>query len=568
MQNTILIIGGTGVFGRRLASHLARTEGYRVALGSRSLARSEALAAQIAARPETKAALVPVAFDVTSGLAATLAEVRPRIVVDCSGPFQHLDYRTPEAVADAGADFVDLADARDYIHGFEAALDARFRSKGLVALTGASSSPALAASAVAALTGGWQRIDHIEIAIMPGGQSEVGEAAVVAALSYCGRPVPIVLGRKLGVAAGWGSAQLLSIKGLGCRTVAPVETADAELLHALYPAAASIRFSAGLGSSLEQWGLRVIASLHRWRVLGDPGRLAPLLTRARKLTRLFTGATGAMLVRVVGLDHVGRWTQAEWRLIAHQNQGPQVPPSPAAAAVRAILAGNVFPGARVALGLPLASIEAEFEGYAIDTAQEVEHSDRNVVQAAIGDTAFESLPLAIRAFHRADAPVIWSGCADVDGAKSMLGQLVARMIGLPKAGRGVPVTVSIVRDATIARAQPPAETWTRDFDGRRFASRLASSSPGTTIESFGPISFRIGLGTEAGRLFYPVTGWWLGPIPMPATLAPRSETNEWQDAQGRFNFDVRLSLPLLGTLGNYRGWLMPAETNVATCEVV
>ena len=568
MNDTILIIGATGVFGRRLASHLARTEGYRVALGSRSLARSEALAAQIAARPETKAQLVPVALDVTSGLAATLKEVQPRVVVDCSGPFQHLDYRTPEAVADAGAHFVDLADARDYIHGFGGALDARFRAKGLVALTGASSSPALAASAVAALAGGWQRIDHIEIAIAPGGQSEIGEAAVVAALSYCGRPVPVVSGRKPGKTIGWGSARRISIKGLGCRTVAPVETADAELLHALHPAAASIRFSAGLGSSLEQWGLRAIARLYRWKILREPGGLAPLLTRARKLTRLFTGATGAMLVRVVGIDQAGQWTQAEWRLIAYQNQGPQVPPSPAAAAVRAILAGNVSPGARVALGLPLASIEAELESYAIEITREVEHSDRNVVQTAIGDTAFESLPLAIRAFHRADARVIWSGCADVDGATSMLGQLAARMIGLPKEGRGVPVTVSIAREAATGRAQPPAETWTRDFDGRRFASRLASSSPGKTIESFGPISFRIGLGAEAGRLFYPVTGWWLGPLPLPAALAPRSETCEWQDPQGRFNFDVRLSHPLLGTLGNYRGWLMPAETDVATCEVV
>ena len=50
--------------------------------------------------------------------------------------------------------------------------------------------------------------------------------------------------------------------------------------------------------------------------------------------------------------------------------------------------------------------------------------------------------------------------------------------------------------------------------------------------------------------------WWLGPIPLPLRLAPRSVACEWAD-DGRFRFDVPIALPLIGRLVHYRGWLSP-----------
>ena len=55
---------------------------------------------------------------------------------------------------------------------------------------------------------------------------------------------------------------------------------------------------------------------------------------------------------------------------------------------------------------------------------------------------------------------------------------------------------------------------------------------------------------------------WVGAwvfLGLPRFLAPRSDTREYQDEQGRFRFDVRLSLPLIGLLAHYRGWLMPEK---------
>ncbi|OYW69094.1 MAG: hypothetical protein B7Z40_00180 [Bosea sp. 12-68-7] len=40
-------------------------------------------------------------------------------------------------------------------------------------------------------------------------------------------------------------------------------------------------------------------------------------------------------------------------------------------------------------------------------------------------------------------------------------------------------------------------------------------------------------------------------------LLPRSEAREHTDDQDRFRFDIRLTLPFVGLLTHYRGWLAP-----------
>jgi hypothetical protein len=61
---------------------------------------------------------------------------------------------------------------------------------------------------------------------------------------------------------------------------------------------------------------------------------------------------------------------------------------------------------------------------------------------------------------------------------------------------------------------------------------------------------------EGDRLVYRVEGWRLGPLPLPGFLAPSTRAHEEVDAEGRFVFDVEISLPLIGKLVRYRGWLV------------
>src|SRR5436305_12373136 len=80
----VLIVGGYGTFGGRLAQLLADDERLTLQIGGRSLAAAEAFCAALGG----KAAAVPIVFDRTGDVEAQLRRVNPDIVVDATGPFQ------------------------------------------------------------------------------------------------------------------------------------------------------------------------------------------------------------------------------------------------------------------------------------------------------------------------------------------------------------------------------------------------------------------------------------------------------------------------------------------------
>lgn len=99
------------------------------------------------------------------------------------------------------------------------------------------------------------------------------------------------------------------------------------------------------------------------------------------------------------------------------------------------------------------------------------------------------------------------------------------------------------------------EIWTRDFGGRCFHSRLSRRGQ-WLIERFGPLRFAFDLPSNERGLTMVMRRWWLGPLPLPLWLAPRSVAREWAEEE-RFLFDVPIALPLIGRLVHYRGWLIP-----------
>ena len=82
----------------------------------------------------------------------------------------------------------------------------------------------------------------------------------------------------------------------------------------------------------------------------------------------------------------------------------------------------------------------------------------------------------------------------------------------------------------------------------------------------GSVRFLLQGGSEVvidGAIVMPIKSWTietpLGAIPMPLALAPSSQTREFADEDGVFNFDVEVNLPLFGLLAHYRGKLNPAD---------
>ncbi len=558
MNRRVLLIGGTGVFGERLARHLCPLGGIDLIVTSRNELKATQLAARLM-QAHPYASVSASQLDHRHNLAARLETLKPFIVIDCSGPFQNSGYAVAKTVLQAGVHFVDLADARDYLKGYASALDETARQHGSVALAGASSTPALSAAAVRAVSSGWRRTDAIDMCIAPGGRSEVGRAVVAAILSYAGRAIPVWREGRLSQTKGWLAWRSVTMPELGRRRVAPVETLDAELLGPRHAVASHVRFAAGLESLPEQLGMQVIARLAGWGLLRRPAALTPMLLAMRTLTRVTTSDRGGMSVQVKGLDAHGKPTLACYSLVASQGHGPNVPVLPAAAAVKALLRGQTEPGARLAeRELPLAAIEAEMAPYSIETKTERVLLHKSLFEEALGSETFLAMPAAVQALHASTGAPVWSGRSEVRAAGSLLPRLVARLFGFPDSGSDIPVTVTVDRD--IGQNGAEKESWVRNFAGRCFSSVLRRHQDGSFWETFGPFSFRLDLAADRDGLAMPVAGWKLGPVPLPRALAPRSRTREYEDDRGRFCFDVELTLPVLGLLAHYKGWLEPGTT--------
>ena len=277
-----------------------------------------------------------------------------------------------------------------------------------------------------------------------------------------------------------------------------------------------------------------------------------MLLRASRIIRRFGKSTGGMRVCVQGLNQQGRWSSAEWSLVAQHGEGAHVPILPVVAAVKLLLRGNLPSGARIAAGdIPLSAIVTEMQALAITTQLVVQTPATTIFDDALPPAQMAALPPAIRQFHSAEVSPIWTGQATVRRGTSGLSRLVGKIIGLPDASDHVPVEVSVERQVD------GTERWTRAFNGKMFHSIMNRGPDQTFWERFGLLNFKLKLQVENGRLIYPITEARLCGLAMPRFLLPETRAFETVDEQGRFVFDVMITLPIGGLLVHYRGWLLP-----------
>ena len=143
----VVVIGGYGVFGGRLAQLLLR-DGHEVWIAGRNLQKAEKWAARHGGRP--------LQLDLSQGL-APIKEVAPRALVDAAGPFQTRNsdpYRVVRFCIEHRINYLDLSDDPAFTAGIQV-LDPAAKATGCFALSGASSLPAISSAAVAEIA--WSR---------------------------------------------------------------------------------------------------------------------------------------------------------------------------------------------------------------------------------------------------------------------------------------------------------------------------------------------------------------------------------------------------------------------------
>lgn len=540
----VLIVGGAGVFGRRLAEGLRETTNADLIIAGRSRARAEATACAVGT-------VETAVLDRTTATADEIRALNPDLVIDAAGPFQGADLRFARAVIEAGAHYLDLADARDFVAAFPT-LDALARQRKVAAITGASSTPALTHAVLDALRAGWTRVDIIRAGIAPANQMDRGPAVMKAILAWVGAPVRVFEEGGWRERPGWSDCGKLDVPMLGRRRFALAETPDLDLIPARYAPRDAALFMAGLELWLMQRGMECVGALRRWGILREPARLSEPLRFAGDMLASFGSDRGGMIVEAFGRDAHDRPVCARWSMFAPDGLGPYTPTFAALALAQRFMEEGALPaGARACVAmLRLADFEPEFKRHAFKTRIDL-RSLVSPFETALG-ADFAKLPASVQAAHSSGPVTRLAGHARVEGARSPLGKCLAQLFGFPPTQARVALRVT-------KRTMGDVEIWTRDFGGRRMQSRLRALGPGRVRESFGLFHFDMAVSANAAGLSMTVVGWKLGPVPLPALLTPRSTATETDAAHGRYRFDVPIDAPLLGRLTHYSGDLATEE---------
>ena len=159
---------------------------------------------------------------------------------------------------------------------------------------------------------------------------------------------------------------------------------------------------------------------------------------------------------------------------------------------------------------------------------------------------FDILPPLVHDLHDVTAPSTWAGRADVERGKSLATRLVATLFGLPSAGRDQHLRVTF--EPIDGR-----EIWTRAFGKSVFRS-LQYERDGLLRERVGPSTFIFALDASENGMALILKGVRFLGMPLPRFLAPSVRTFE-SARDGRYQFEVEASLPILGRIVRYEGWL-------------
>ncbi len=202
-----------------------------------------------------------------------LAEHRPDIVIDASGPLQAMDYNVPRACIAAGSHCCDIADGREFVAGI-GVLDAEARRAGVVLLTRASSVPALSGATVRELANGFARVRAVEAPLSASNQAAAGPAVAAAILGQVGRKLRLFRGGRWIERFGWQELQRqrFTVQGaapISGRLVALADTPDLELLPDRLPGHPAVSFRAGTELALQNLAIWLSSWPVRWGWLSN-----------------------------------------------------------------------------------------------------------------------------------------------------------------------------------------------------------------------------------------------------------------------------------------------------------
>jgi len=345
-----VVIGASGNFGARICRALQQDSGIKVIPAGRNSA---------AARLDIHA----------PEFEKDLSALNPGLVIHCAGPFQGQDYRVAKAALAAGAHYLDLADGREFVARFKEHNDASAKAADRIALSGASTLPALSTAVIDSLRLRFGQLEEIQIVIAPGQRAPRGAATIAGVFTYAGRPFKVLRGGAWTDAWGWQELRRVRIEGIGTRWAAACDVPDLELLPGRFPDLKTVEFRAALELGIQHFALWFAAGLRRAGLPLPMERWAAPLDKVASWLDVFSSERGGMLVSVTGTDPQGGRKRLEWHLVAEDNHGPEIPCMAAILLARKIARNELAErGAHPCMGfLALEEFEPEFARWGMKT---------------------------------------------------------------------------------------------------------------------------------------------------------------------------------------------------------
>ena len=545
-----LIIGGYGTFGFRIAERLSGEAGLELILAGRNFEKAKSACLKLSGA----AAFTPLKLDRTS----FDLDFKPDIIVDASGPFQTYDGSPVlDYCIKHGIHYADLSDDGGFVSKF-LTRGGEVTTAGITAVSGLSTCPVLSAIGLREIESQIGSAREVTIGIAPSPKADLGRNVVAAVTYYAGqKTVPVMRDGENILVAGLTEIRNETICAPGGIPLprlpfAVADAPDAKVLGASFSGLSDIWTGAG---TRPIWLHRLLVWLARGVAKGivpNLSRFADVFHRSKTLFRFGEHRVGMI---VSASNETGA---ASWHLIADGDHGPYVPTLPVVALIRKFLIGEppqigAYSGDQL---IDLKALAPELAELDISYGLQYDGSNLPVYEAVMG-AAYAELHPALQNLHRTGDRRAFTGECRVTRGRNPLSHIVAAIVGFPKSGGNIPVTVSVTPDKT-------GEIWTRNFGGQTFQSH---HSLGTgrwsrhVTERFGPMAIHMAILEEDGNLRINTRGWSIFGVPLPKALRPGGDVFETIDDAGRFVFHVDLTAPIFGRLCKYEGWLAPAASD-------
>ncbi len=361
-MNQVLILGGYGNFGSRIAAALVN-DNISIIIAGRDRQKAENLCHQL--KKDTGKNNITIAtFDANKELDKQLNILKPTVVINTIGPFQTADYSIAKTCVQHNTHYIDLADARDFVTGITC-LDTSAKENNVLVVSGASTVPGLSSAVLEFYKNNFSNIDSLIYGISPGQKAPRGLATTESILTYLGKPLKpwANLDRKY---FGWQDIYRQKYPELGKRWMANCDIPDLDLFPRRYNIK-NIQFSAGMENSVLHLGMWMMSYLVRIGLPLNLPKHAKFLLSLSHLFDSFGTTSGGMHILMKGTNKEGKPIEIKWFIIAKNNDGPQIPCVPAIILSKKIIQDKLHvSGAMPCVGMiALDEYMKELEGFSI-----------------------------------------------------------------------------------------------------------------------------------------------------------------------------------------------------------